>query len=157
MTTTLTPQAIVDDLAAWRGPCEGANLPTHPTWDTKCPVVGCACKGTGTVLAFPWLWEKGCSLCRSGSEHVVCDGSGQRVRRVEEVHLEEVLEHIKAAGWCYTVRSFPQFSSVTSAPPEIDIYHVGAGSKDSHRVVSCESVTEAALRALHAAVMKEKP
>ena len=179
MPDAMTPQAVVDALAAMTKPCPNYTDPqTREHWPS-CP----ACNGTGTVALHPWLSEEcvGHWTHQETGEHIgptmdylqpwrglkenhgksvsyiqrhgtwCCQGSGQRVRRGETVHLEEVLVGIKAANWCYIIRSFPQGSSVTDAPPEVDVYHVGAGSKESHCVVSGEDVVAAALRALYAA------
>lgn len=121
MTTAMTTQAIVNDLAARRKPCSSRLYPERP--ESQQHTEFCHCGGTGAVPAFPWLTEE-CSghwTHKETGEHIgptmaylqpwhdlkenrtkaasylqrhgawCCDGFGQRVRQAETVHLEEVL------------------------------------------------------------------
>ena len=119
-TDAMTPQALVDALAAMRKPCPNYTDPkTREHWPS-CP----ACNGTGTVALHPWLSEEcvGHWTHQETGEHIgptmdylqpwrglkenhgksasyiqrhgtwCCQGTGQRVRRAETVRLEEVLK-----------------------------------------------------------------
>mgnify|MGYP001577975498 CR=1 FL=1 len=153
----LTLQAIVNDLAARTKPCEGANLPTHPTWDTKCPVVGCACQGTSTVHTFPWLWEKCPAVDECAGPDVkplhqrcgLCDGSGQRVRRAWMVHLEEGIQALCDVGARAVSFTNPIKATLEQMPIMCEAYPLAKGVGDTF--------LEAALRALHAAVTAHDP
>ena len=142
MTTTMTTQAIVNDLAARTKPCPSCKGYRIDKGGSEGPCF--MCKGTGTVPAFPWLWEECRGLWvdfqrekvhKSSPYYGCCDGSGQRVRRVETVHLEEI------------ANSF--YDSL------VPLYTVIADA------VACqahpEKLVEAALRAIHAAVTGHDP
>ena len=115
-TDAMTPQALVDALAAMTKPCLEPRGEEHK----ECM----SCDGTGTVLAHPWLSEEcvGHWTHEETGEHIgptmdylqpwhgleenhrksasyiqrhgtwCCNDTGQRVRRVETVHLEELFE-----------------------------------------------------------------
>ena len=117
MTTTMTTQAIVNDLAARTKPCPSCKGYRIDKGGSEGPCF--MCKGTGTVPAFPWLWEECRGLWvdfqrekvhKSSPYYGCCDGSGQRMRRAETVHLEEGLEEVGGttgftrtdAGWLCT-------------------------------------------------------
>ena len=160
----MTMQAIVDDLAKRTKPCEcschgesvgpfGERIGSGHTGDCS-PL---PCKGTGTVPEFPWLWE----VCpgRSGfperdwhlravmdSRFIppCCNGSDQRVRRAETVTVDDVAQgrfHVEVAY----IPSRKRWEAWIWLVPGVQDFGVG------------QSSSEAALRALHAAVTARDP
>ena len=161
MSDPMPPQQVVDALAAMQKPCEGATLPTHPSWDTKCPVVGCACKGTGTVPAHPWLSEEcpyqhGRSGCQNPLELALgprCNGSGERVRRAETVTARMLREGCMAAGVTLQITIEASGSCEALCSPE---GFNGQALADREGVGVGDDPIEAALRALLAAEQARK-